>query len=164
MTAEKKSTAELIVDLLEARHYHISCAESCTGGLLTAGLVDVPNASRVLEASVITYSNSAKVRYAGVPEYLLEQYGAVSEPVAVAMARGVALANQAEVGVGISGIAGPSGGTPEKPVGTVCFGFFICGYEHSFTQYWPGVERNQVRQASVDFALKKLIQLLDGHQ
>ena len=164
MFVEKKSTAELVIELLEARHYHISCAESCTGGLLTAGLVDVPNASRVLEASVITYSNSAKVRYANVPEHLLEQYGAVSEPVALAMARGVALENQAEVGIGISGIAGPGGGTPDKPVGTVCFGFFICGYEHSFTQYWPQQERNQVRYASVNFALEKLLQLLDVHQ
>ncbi len=152
--------AERVVDLLMQRGFHISCAESCTGGLLTGRLVDVPNASQVLEASVVTYSNQAKTRYAAVSPELLERFGAVSEEVARAMAEGVARANRAEVGVGVSGVAGPGGGTAEKPVGLVCFGFYIQGKTWSFRQFWPDLGRNRVRERSVDFALETLAALL----
>ena len=164
MSCPEKTLSEEVVELLIARRFHISCAESCTGGLLTAGLVDVPNASQVLEASIVTYANWAKTRYAAVPEDVLARCGAVSEEVALAMAQGVAQTNQAEVGVGVSGVAGPGGGTAEKPVGMVCFGFFIQGRGYAFTRNWPGLTRNQVRENSVKFALEKLIELLSGEE
>ena len=93
---------------------------------------------------------------------LIARHGAVSEEVALAMAQGVAENNGAEVGIGVSGVAGPGGGTAEKPVGMVCFGFFLPGKHLACTQHWPGLERNQVRRNSVDFALAELIRLLQG--
>lgn len=164
MDLKEKSPVEALVSRLEELGWHISCAESCTGGLLTGRLVDVPNASRVLNASVVTYSNEAKMRYAQVPEELLARHGAVSEEVALAMAKGLAAENQAELGVSVSGVAGPGGGTAEKPVGMVCFGFSLPGKEYACTQLWPGLDRAQVRANSVDFALKKALELLEEEE
>jgi nicotinamide-nucleotide amidase len=106
-------------DLLVARGLRIAVAESCTGGLITSRLTDVPGSSRYVDESVITYSNAAKTELLGVPAELIEAHGAVSEPVALAMADGVSARARSEVGIGVTGIAGPTGGTPEKPVGTV---------------------------------------------
>ncbi|MDO4733504.1 MAG: CinA family protein, partial [Bacillota bacterium] len=161
MKLKEKSPAEALVSRLDALGWHISCAESCTGGLLAARLVDVPNASRVLEASLVTYSNEAKMRYLRVPGGLLSQYGAVSQEVALSMAKGVAAENQAELGIGISGVAGPGGGTVEKPVGMVCFGFSLPGREYACTQHWLGLDRKRVRERSVDFALRKALEFLE---
>ena len=120
MNNEKNDTFSLaceVVKILKEHGWHITFAESCTGGLACAELVGVPDASWVLDASFVTYANEAKINYLGVPESLIRDHGVVSEQVAGEMARGAALANSAEVGVGISGIAGPSGGSAEKPVG-----------------------------------------------
>lgn len=94
---------------------------------MAARIVDVPDASKVLNASIVTYANEAKMKYANVSKDTLKQYGAVSENTAREMAEGVAKANNADVAAGISGIAGPTGGTEDKPVGMVCFGFYIDG-------------------------------------
>ena len=102
-----------------------SFAESCTGGLCAARLISVPDASAVLDASVITYSNQSKTDYLGVNPDTVERFGVVSEEVALEMAEGVSLKNNADVGVGVTGIAGPTGGSADKPVGTVCFGFKV---------------------------------------
>jgi nicotinamide-nucleotide amidase len=110
---------EVVGDLLAANGLHIAAAESCTGGLITSRLTDVPGSSRYVDQSVITYSNTAKTELLGVPSELLEEHGAVSEPVALAMADGIRARARAHVGVGVTGIAGPTGGTAEKPVGMV---------------------------------------------
>ena len=100
--------------------WRVALAESCTGGLATSRLTDVPGSSDYVERSVIAYSNAAKVELLGVPAALITEHGAVSEPVAAAMAEGIRERAGVNVGVGITGIAGPGGGSAEKPVGTVC--------------------------------------------
>lgn len=154
------SMERIIVNILKERGWHISFAESCTGGLSVARLVGVPDASWVLDASVVTYANEAKISYLGVSAETISAHGVVSEQVASEMAIGVAKNNKAEVGVGISGIAGPGGGTDTKPVGMVCFGFYVNGEVYAFTKYFGNIGRNNVREASVDFVYEKLIHYL----
>ena len=117
--AGKEELNELVVARLAARGQRVALAESCTGGMVAGLLTSVPGASAVLDLGVVAYANQAKAGVLGVPEALLAAHGAVSEPVARAMAEGVRRAGRADWGVGITGIAGPGGGTPEKPVGTV---------------------------------------------
>ena len=115
----KDELPELVVSRLAARGERVALAESCTGGLLAELLTDVPGASAVLDLGVVAYANAIKERVLGVDGALLAAHGAVSEPVARAMAEGARRVGSATWGVGITGIAGPGGGTPEKPVGTV---------------------------------------------
>lgn len=110
----------VVGDALRARQWRIALAESCTGGLVTSRLTDVPGSSDYVERTIVAYSNQAKMDLLGVPETLLAEHGAVSELVARAMAEGVRNRAGVDVGVGITGIAGPGGATPGKPVGTVC--------------------------------------------
>ena len=113
-------TLEVVVgDLLRERKLTIAVAESCTGGLMMSRLTDVPGSSDYVERGVVCYSNRAKIELAGVPAALIAEHGAVSEPVAQAMAEGIRAGAGSNIGVGITGIAGPGGGTPQKPVGTV---------------------------------------------
>ena len=149
-----------VVELLIEKGFHITFAESCTAGLAAARLVNVPDASKVLDVSFVTYANEAKVKYVGVNEETISQHGVVSEAVAGEMSRGAADAMGAEVGVGISGIAGPTGGTAEKPVGMVCFGIYINGETKTFTQQFGNIGRNNVRERSVAFVYEKLLELL----
>ncbi len=153
---ERQNTAESVVKKLMKKGWTISFAESCTGGMACARLVDVANASKVLNASFVTYANEAKETLLGVSAETLKTYGAVSEETAKEMATGVAATNHAQVGVGISGIAGPGGGTDEKPVGTVCFGFFIDGKTFTETKQFNNLGRQTVRQQAVDFVFKTL--------
>lgn len=151
----EKTVAKLI-----RRGFHISFAESCTGGLCSGALVSVADASKVLDVSFVTYANEAKMRFLGVREDTINDYGVVSEQVAREMASGVAKTAQSEVGVGVTGIAGPTGGTAKKPVGMVCFGIFVNGTVKSYTCYFGEIGRNEVRQKSVDFVFQKLDELL----
>lgn len=157
MNAESR----LVYKLIE-KGYTISCAESCTGGLVASRIVNVPDASRVLNVSFVTYANEAKIRYLDVDPKTIEAVGVVSEEVAGQMARGTALQAGAQVGVGISGVAGPSGGSPEKPVGTVCFGFYMNGRTETVTKHFTGRERNEVRADSAEFVLQHLFELLEN--
>jgi nicotinamide-nucleotide amidase len=109
----------VVGDLLRQHTLTIAVAESCTGGLLASRLTDVPGSSDYVERGVVCYSNRSKTELAGVPTALIAEHGAVSEPVARAMAEGIRSRAGTNVGIGITGIAGPGGGTPEKPVGTV---------------------------------------------
>lgn len=118
-TTELESLEEVVVDLLKTQGKTIATAESCTGGLLAKRITDVSGASQVFEMGCVTYANRIKHLLLGVPEELLEQYGAVSEQVARAMAEGVRERAGSDLGIGITGVAGPTGGTPEKPVGLV---------------------------------------------
>ena len=149
-----------VVEKLIEKNFHITFAESCTAGFAAARLVNVPDASKVLDVSFVTYANEAKVKYVNVKEETIESHGVVSEEVAGEMAAGAAKAMNAEVGVGISGIAGPTGGTEEKPVGMVCFGFYIDGKVSTYTMQFGNIGRNEVRKASVDFCYEKLMDLL----
>lgn len=157
----RQTKAARVAAALKERGWHIAFAESCTGGLAAAALVDVADASRVLEESFVTYSNRAKTKYLGVKTESLEKWGAVSQQVALEMAAGAAAASGAQVGVGISGIAGPGGGTAEKPVGMVCFGFVIGGESFSVTKQFGDLGRNMVRQSSVDFVYDTLLAHLE---
>ena len=150
-----------LVLLLTEKRMHIAAAESCTGGKFAAAIVDVPDASKVLSASFITYSEEAKTALVGVPSDTISRFGVVSEEVALAMAKGAARAAHADVGLGITGFAGPAGGTENYPVGTVCFGFDINGETWTFTRRFGNIGRNQVRELAVDFAAEQLIALLD---
>jgi nicotinamide-nucleotide amidase len=116
---DEDSMEEVVGNLLRDRRYTVAAAESCTGGLLTSRLTDVPGSSAYVQLSIVAYSNAAKTALLGVPAALITTHGAVSEPVAVSMAEGVRVRAGSTIGVGITGIAGPDGGTPDKPVGTV---------------------------------------------
>lgn len=148
--------AERVVHALIERGWHISFAESCTGGLLADKIVSVPDASHVLSASFITYSEDAKMRYASVSAETLKTYGVVSEQVAGEMAAGAAAAAGAEVGVGVTGIAGPAGGTKELPVGTVCIGYSMNGALLTETFHSSCQERNEIREHAALHALNAL--------
>lgn len=118
-SADGEEMPQVVGALLRARGLRIAVAESCTGGLVMSRLTDVPGSSDYVDRGVVAYSNKSKIDLLGVPESLLEAHGAVSEPVAEAMAAGMAQTAGTSLGLGITGIAGPSGGTPAKPVGTV---------------------------------------------
>ena len=154
------SIEEKVVDLLIEKGYHISFAESCTAGLCSARLVNVANASKVLDVSFTTYANEAKIKYLGVNEKTIHDFGVVSEEVAREMAEGVARETGSETGVGVTGIAGPTGATDTKPVGMVCFGFYVNGNTVTFTKQFGNIGRQNVRQASSDFVFETLFKLL----
>jgi nicotinamide-nucleotide amidase len=118
-SVDGRSLEAVVGDLLRERKLTIAVAESCTGGLLSSRLTDVPGSSEYVERGVVCYSNRAKTELAGVPQALIAEHGAVSEPVARAMAEGIRSRAGTNIGIGVTGIAGPGGGTPEKPVGTV---------------------------------------------
>ena len=152
--------AARLVALLKEKGLHISFAESCTGGLCAAGIVAVPDASAVLDASYVTYANEAKTALVGVSPDTLAAHGAVSEEVAAEMAAGAAAASGADVGVGISGIAGPTGGSAEKPIGTVAFGFSVFGRVTTVTRHFGDLGRGAVRAAAVAFVYETLLTVL----
>lgn len=152
---------EQVVNKLIEKNFHISFAESCTGGMCCGTIVNVPNASRVLDMSFVTYADYAKTELLGVAQQSIDDFGVVSEQVACEMARGVASKAGSDVGVGITGIAGPTGATETKPVGMVCFGFCINGNVTTVTKYFGNIGRNNVRKSSVDFVMAELLKLLD---
>ena len=151
---------EKLVDKLISLNYKISTAESCTGGLLASSIVEVANASKVFDMSFVTYSNESKVNLIDVNPETIEKYGVVSEEVVAEMARGVALKSNAQVGVGVSGIAGPTGATKTKPIGMVSFGFYVDGKVYTETVLFGDIGRNNVRKNSVEFAINYLLKIL----
>ena len=153
------SKEEILVKRLIERSGRIAFAESCTGGLAAARLINVPSASYVINESFITYSNEAKIKYLHVRPQTIDMHGVVSEEVAGEMALGAARAADCEIGVGISGIAGPSGGTEAKPVGMVCFGFCVNGAVSTQTRQFGAAGRNGVRRMAVEFVYDRLLEL-----
>ena len=153
--------AEKLVEILIRQGRTVTFAESCTAGLCAAALVDVPNASRVFNESYVTYAYGSKEKLLGVSHESVEKFGVVSEQVAGEMAKGAAEKSGSELAAGISGIAGPGGGTPEKPVGTVCFGFFVNGSLFVCTRHFGAIGRREVREATVRFALQELCRLAE---
>jgi nicotinamide-nucleotide amidase len=154
--------AAIVVGMLREKHLTIGVAESCTGGLLGGRLTDVPGSSDVFLGGVIAYDNRVKSRLLGVPDSTLERFGAVSEPVAQAMAEGVRQHLLVDVGVAITGIAGPGGGTPEKPVGTVCLTVSGLGEVYSRRTIFLG-SRPEIRARAVQTALFMVRQRLLCH-
>ncbi|HYW92028.1 MAG TPA: nicotinamide-nucleotide amidohydrolase family protein [Gammaproteobacteria bacterium] len=151
-----------LAGILEPRGLRVATAESCTGGWVAKVLTDRAGSSAWFERGLVSYSNAAKTELLGVPGALLESEGAVSRAVANAMAEGALARSHADFSVAISGIAGPAGGTPDKPVGTVCFAWASRGgARDSVRQHFDG-DREAVRAASVVTALAGLIRLARG--
>jgi nicotinamide-nucleotide amidase len=144
--------------LLAARKWRVTAAESCTGGLVAGAITSVAGSSGWFDQSYVTYSNDAKSERLGVGADLIASHGSVSEPVAKAMASGALAAARADLAVAITGIAGPGGATPDKPVGTVCFAWTTGdGAIEAKTHHFDG-DRTAVRRASVVAALEGLIE------
>lgn len=159
MTEDITQLAQLLGNKLSAKGWQISCAESCTGGGIGYAITSISGSSAWFKKGFITYSNEAKHDLLGVSEGTLQQYGAVSAATVEEMAAGAAKCADAEVAIAISGIAGPDGGTPDKPVGTVWFGFFINGQTMSQKQQING-DRQAVRIKAIEFALSNTLKLL----
>jgi nicotinamide-nucleotide amidase len=151
----------VVGDLLRQAHWTIAAAESCTGGLLMARLVSIPGSSAYVDRGLVAYSNQAKVDWLGVPQALLDEHGAVSEPVARAMADGIRSRAGTNVGIGITGIAGPDGGTPQKPVGTVAIAVVTDADARVRTFEFIG-NREQVNFQSTQAAMNMLRLRLTG--
>lgn len=150
--SDTKKSLESLSTLLQSKHKKIAVAESCTGGFLAATITSLAGSSLWFERGFVTYSNESKQEMLGVSPGTLERFGAVSEQVATEMAQGALHRSHADLTVSITGIAGPDGGTPEKPVGTVCFGLAAKGVPlRSVTMHFSG-ERHDIRAECVRFA------------
>jgi nicotinamide-nucleotide amidase len=150
--------AEDLGRLLEARGWRVATAESCTGGLLAAAITDVAGSSAWFDRGFVTYSNEAKMELLGVRADTLGAHGAVSEPTAREMAAGALTRSGSEIAVAVTGIAGPAGGSPGKPVGMVCFGWARKdGPAESATHYFAG-DRATIRATAVGVALAGVVE------
>lgn len=149
-----------LLQLLQERNWSISTAESCTGGLVAGLLCDISGISAYFEEGYITYSESAKIRNLDVSEQTLLEHGVVSCEVAQEMAQGAARRANANCAVSTTGIAGPGGGTPENPVGTVCFAWYIDGKTYSEKGFFEG-NRMEIRMQAASYALKKLCNYIE---
>jgi nicotinamide-nucleotide amidase len=157
---EIPSAVSKLAEALIAKQIFLATAESCTGGLIAAACTDLTGSSAWFERGFVTYSNQAKTELLGVAAPLIAEHGAVSEPVARAMAEGAVRNSHAQIAVAVTGVAGPAGGSPSKPVGTVWFGFVVGGKTSSELQRFDG-DRAAVRRAAVLHALHRLNHLLD---
>ena len=154
--AETLTLAESVLDVCRARNWRLATAESCTGGLVAAALTAIAGSSDVVERGFVTYSNDAKSELLGIPVEIIATHGAVSAETAAAMAQGAVTRAPVDLAVSVTGVAGPGGATPTKPVGLVLFGVArrdgTCRTErHVFTG-----DRSAVRQAALQVALKLL--------
>ncbi len=147
--------------ILADKRLTITTAESCTGGGVSYALTDTSGSSRYIDRCFVTYSNEAKQALLGVTESTLQEHGAVSEQTVLEMCAGAAKAANADLAIAISGVAGPTGGSDEKPVGTVWFGLFLSGKQHTYHCVFTG-NRAEVREQAVVFSLEKSIELLNS--
>ena len=150
---------EQLASALKARHQMMATAESCTGGLIAGACTEISGSSDWFERGFVTYSNAAKSELLGIPAALIEEHGAVSESVARAMAAGAVVNAHAHWSVAVTGIAGPTGGSADKPVGTVWFGWATPMGVFTERQHFGG-DRAAVRQATVAHALAGLLRLI----
>jgi len=156
-------TVTNVVELLKQNGWTISTAESCTGGLLSELITSVAGASEVFELGICSYSERIKNELLGVPLADIAEHGVVSEQVALAMVKGLKQRSGAEVCVSVTGIAGPSGGTPEQPVGTVYIGFDINGKQFvRLPELWelPDTSRENIRRAAAAYAFETIERIL----
>lgn len=159
MSGAHEDLCRRLADALQRDGLMLATAESCTGGMIAAACTDLAGSSNWFERGFVTYSNEAKTELLGVDAALVAQHGAVSEVVARAMAFGAVRHSRAQVAVAVTGIAGPAGGSADKPVGTVWFGFMVRGALTSETRRFDG-DRAAVRAATVRHALTRLAELL----
>lgn len=152
---------EELVTKLTNKKYTISIAESCTGGLISSTIVGVSGASKVLRCGFVTYAEEAKEKYVGVKRETLMSYGVVSEQVAAEMAQGCAKTAETEMGLSTTGIAGPLGGTEEKPVGLVYVGCYLKGKVEVRRYIFKG-DRMKIREQAVEAALELAVQCLNN--
>jgi nicotinamide-nucleotide amidase len=150
-----------LAELLARKGWMMATAESCTGGLIAGACTDLAGSSDWFERGFVTYSNDAKSELLGVDAALIEAHGAVSEPVARAMAEGAVARSRAQASVAVTGVAGPSGGSVEKPVGTVWFGWSVDGRTRTERRRFDG-DRATVRAATVHYALQTLAALIES--
>jgi len=148
-----------LADVLRARGLMLATAESCTGGLIAGACTDLAGSSDWFERGFVSYSNAAKTELLGVDAALITAHGAVSEPVVRAMAEGAVRHAHAQLAVAVTGVAGPGGGSADKPVGTVWFGWALPGGTRAEVQHFAG-DRAAVRAATVRHALARLLDLL----
>lgn len=161
MNSTQNELAVKLGKVLSAGHWSIATAESCTGGLMAAIITDIPACSGWFERGFVTYSNESKMEMLGVGRDTLEQYGAVSEAVVREMAAGALQNSRADVAVAVTGIAGPDGGSEEKPVGTVWFAWaWPVGSVSAERMWFPG-NRDDVRRATVEHAFRTLIKRME---
>ena len=160
MTQKLDTLTEEVARKLREKGLTLSCAEACTGGLFAARLTDLAGASRFFDRSIVTYSNQAKLDHLGVKAETLEKHGAVSPETAIEMAEGLARVSGSDVCISVTGIAGPNGGTEEKPVGTVFIAVVYENKTHSFQAPTVNVDRSYNRNHSVLSMLACLNQLL----
>ncbi|MEP3275403.1 MAG: CinA family protein [Stappiaceae bacterium] len=155
---DTRNLAEQVIDQCRRRGHMVATAESCTGGLVAGALTEIAGSSDVVDRGFVTYSNDAKADMLGVPMPLIESVGAVSEEVARAMAEGALSRSNAAITVSVTGIAGPGGGTAQKPVGLVHFGVAssFCETRHIERRFGDR-SRSEIRQASVNQALSLLL-------
>lgn len=162
--AEKlDKTVNDVVKLLEQKGLTISTAESCTGGLLSELITSVSGASAVFELGICTYSERIKTEFLGVPSGIIRDFGVVSEETALSMVRGLKKCSGADVCVSVTGVAGPSGGTAETPVGTVYIGFDICGRQFvCLPELWKLSDRSRenIRRCAAAFAFETIEKML----
>ncbi|GAC25073.1 17.2 kDa protein 1 in recA 5'region [Paraglaciecola mesophila KMM 241] len=156
MTNYSIQLAQQLGEHLQQLGWSVTCAESCTGGGIGYAITSTSGSSSWFKSGYITYSNEAKQVMLGVSEQTLNEHGAVSQPVVEQMAMGATKAAGANVAVSVSGIAGPDGGSDEKPVGTVWFGFSVNGEITTSCQCFSG-DRHQVRDQAIEYALNQLV-------
>jgi len=159
MGATTLPLVEQLATRLLQRQWLLATAESCSGGLIAGACTDLSGSSNWFERGFVTYSNAAKTELLGVPPALIDAHGAVSEEVAHAMAEGAVQHSHAQVAVAVTGVAGPTGGTAEKPVGLVWFGFALPSRVLTEQMHFTG-DRAAVRAATVTHALTRLLELL----
>lgn len=150
-------TVTQLADALRARGWMLATAESCTGGMLAAACTDLEGSSTWFDRGFVTYSNAAKTEMLGVPAALIARHGAVSEAVVRAMAAGAASHAPVQAALAVTGVAGPGGGSADKPVGTVWIGWWLHGQLHSERLQLSG-DRQAVRRHTVHYALTQLLQ------
>ena len=153
--------AATLGNALLVQHHLLVTAESCTGGGIASAITDIPGASAWFDCGFVTYSNPSKTQNLAVSPALIEQHGAVSLEVAAAMAQGALAASRGTIAIATTGIAGPGGATPGKPVGTVCFGLACQNHIHTEKQYFKG-NRQAIRHQSIAHALKMLLDFLQA--
>ena len=153
-----ENSIALLADMLQKKQWMMATAESCTGGMIAAACTDLAGSSAWFERGFVSYSNAAKTELLGVDAELIRRHGAVSEQVARAMAAGAIVHSKAQIAVAVTGVAGPSGGSAEKPVGTVWFGWATPAGLVSEMRLFDG-GRAQVRAATVRHALQRLVKL-----
>lgn len=147
-----QSLSSQVIEKSAEKNFRISTAESCTGGLIISALTEISGSSKVVNSGYITYSNEAKIKQVNVQKETLEKYGAVSEQTVTQMAKGAQINSGSHITVAVSGIAGPTGGSAEKPVGLVYFAFCIGEKNATFEKVFKG-NRNEIRMQTVETAL-----------